>query len=56
MYLKERVVSYESMTVKFDKPLLTPQIKPNVDDETYVKPFSLKYKLLILIYLMVSTI
>ncbi len=36
-------VSYESMTVKFDKPLLTPQIKPNVDDETYVKPFSLKY-------------
>lgn len=36
-------VSYTSMEVRFDTPILIPQLKQDVNDKTYVKPFSLEY-------------
>ncbi len=36
--------SLNDMKIVFEKPLFIPNIKENVEDKTYVKPFSLKYK------------
>lgn len=37
-------VSVDNMEVKFSSPIFIPDVKSDINDRTFVKPFSLKYK------------
>ncbi|ELX8379866.1 fimbrial protein [Providencia vermicola] len=37
------VVDVDSMEVKFNQPIFIPEVKEDINDKTFLKPFSLKY-------------